>query len=104
MKRKDEHEKLYKLMCKIYAKDQVGQRTDEIDVREVVGVEFQHLIYKPTYRETFLHPMLRKASWIGCFVTIYQQLTGVNAIIFYSTVIFEQISEQDQQPQFPYPN
>ena len=33
-------------MSKIYVKEQVQQRIDEIDVREVIGVEFQNTIFK----------------------------------------------------------
>lgn len=40
LKKNEKNEKLYELMCKIYEKDQAQARIDEIDVREVVGVEF----------------------------------------------------------------
>jgi hypothetical protein len=53
-------------MSKIYVKEQVQHRIDEIDVREVIGVEFQITIYRPTYKETFTHPNFRKGAWIGC--------------------------------------
>jgi hypothetical protein len=49
LKRKDRYEELYKLMGRIYTREQVQIRIDEIDVREVIGVEYQNLIYKPTY-------------------------------------------------------
>lgn len=49
LKRKDRYEELYKLMGRIYTREQVQLRIDEIDVREVIGVEYQNLIYKPTY-------------------------------------------------------
>ena len=49
LKRKDRYEELYKLMGRIYTREQVQIRIDEIDVREVIGVEDQNLIYKPTY-------------------------------------------------------
>lgn len=32
--------------------------------------------------------MIRKAAWVGCSLSVIQQLTGMNAIMFYSSAIF----------------
>lgn len=45
-------------------------------------------IAQPTYSETFCNPVIRKAAWIGCTLSVIQQLTGINAIMFYSGTIF----------------
>ena len=33
------------------------------------------------------HSKIRRAAWIGCSISALQQLTGINAIIFYSSII-----------------
>lgn len=40
LKKKEKNEKLFELMSKIYSEEQAQARIDEIDVREVIGVEF----------------------------------------------------------------
>jgi hypothetical protein len=46
------------------------------------------LAEKPSTKEVFFDPKIRKAAWVGCTISIFQQLTGINAIIFYSSSIF----------------
>ena len=75
-------------MNKIYKPEFVSERIDAIDVREIVGLEYVFKIHTPTMTETFCEPAIRRASWIGCTVSVIQQMTGINAIIFYSTFIF----------------
>ena len=40
--------------------------------------------------ETFCSDNYRNASWVGVTLSAFQQLTGINAIIFYSAVIFSE--------------
>lgn len=42
--------------------------------------------------ETFTDPNLRRAAWTGCALSAFQQLSGINAIIFYSSKLFEDTS------------
>lgn len=39
-------------------------------------------------KETFCDPVIRKSAFVGCALAIFQQLSGINAIIFYSSQIF----------------
>ena len=38
--------------------------------------------------ETFFDPEIRGAAWFGFFLVSFQQLTGINAILFYSAQLF----------------
>ena len=40
------------------------------------------------YIESFKNPTTSKANVTGCVLAMFQQLTGINAIIFYSSTIF----------------
>lgn len=55
-----------------------------------MGADFFAKIHKVTMKETFLEPTIRKAAWIGCTLLAIQQLTGVNAFIFYSNYMFKE--------------
>jgi len=48
----------------------------------------QSFVQKPSTKEVFTNPEIRKAAWVGCTISVFQQLTGINAIIFYSSTIF----------------
>ncbi|MEM1120690.1 MAG: MFS transporter [Bacteroidota bacterium] len=41
--------------------------------------------------KTLFSPAIRKAFWIGLTFAIVQQITGINAILFYAPTVFEQI-------------
>lgn len=45
-------------------------------------------ITQPSMRDTFCDPNIRQAAWVGCALSVFQQLSGINAIIFYSSSIF----------------
>lgn len=49
---------------------------------------------QPTYKDTFCDPNIRMAAWVGCALSIFQQLSGINAIMFYSSKIFQQTGSQ----------
>ena len=40
------------------------------------------------YVQSFKDPTTSKANTTGCVLAMFQQLTGINAIIFYSSTIF----------------
>ena len=41
-----------------------------------------------TYGEVFCSPTYRYASWTGCILQVFDQLTGILVIIFYSNLLF----------------
>lgn len=45
-------------------------------------------IAQQTFGDTFCNPVIRRAAWVGCTLSVIQQLTGINAIMFYSSAIF----------------
>lgn len=42
-----------------------------------------------TYKETFFDSSINRAAWVGVGLASFQQLTGINAIIFYSGHLFD---------------
>lgn len=88
LKKKNQFKDLEELMSNIYQPEFVADRIEAIDVREIVGLEFVIRVRVPTMTETFFSPAIRKAHWVGCIVAVIQQVTGINAIIFYSSYIF----------------
>jgi len=73
-------------MSKIYKRSQVAARIEEVTVEQN-----QNANQGPSYKETFCDPRIRRAAWIGCSISVFQQLTGINAIIFYSSTIFNNV-------------
>ena len=66
-------------MGKIYEVDKISARIDAIVIEngtKVKGV---------SYRDTFLHPKYRYATLVGCVLAIFKRLTGINAVLFYSS-------------------
>ena len=49
-------------------------------------------IHVASYSETFCDPVVRRAAWVGCAISAFQQLTGINVVIFYAAVIFQDTS------------
>jgi hypothetical protein len=41
--------------------------------------------------ESFTDPIYRSATLMGVFMMVFQQLSGINVLIFYSSEIFEGI-------------
>lgn len=68
-------------MGKIYAPDQVQSRIDSIVV-STGGADSS-----PSYSETLTSPKYRSATLIGCTLSMLQQLSGINIVMFYSSNI-----------------
>ncbi len=92
LKQRGDIDKLTTVLSKIYAREQVSMRMDEIVVSNSGHTDpdgnAQLKIVQPTYKETFCDPTIRRAAWMGCFLASFQQLTGINAFMFYSSTIF----------------
>jgi sugar porter (SP) family MFS transporter len=84
LKQKGEQEDLQKLMSKIYRTPElVQERIDEIIIEE--GSSDSDL----TYAQLMYDPKYRRATWVGSTLSLFQQLTGINAIMFYSNIVFK---------------
>lgn len=55
------------------------------------SIELKSSKKDPTFKEIFSIKKLRVALLVGCFLSMTQQLTGINAFIFYSSNIFEDL-------------
>jgi len=92
-KQRADYDKMSELFSKIYIKEQIKMRMDEVQIQQ----ESDHTdedgnsslkVSQPSTRDTFCDPNIRRAAWVGCALSIFQQLSGINAIIFYSSTIF----------------
>jgi hypothetical protein len=81
-------DELRAVLCKLYAEDEVDHRIAELEsaVRDKSAV----LSQEPSTQALFCSPAYRLAALVGCTIAVFQQLTGINAIILYSSTIFAQ--------------
>jgi hypothetical protein len=81
MKQAGQIDELQKLMGKMYPEIEVNERIEQIVIRQ--GQEG-----KQSLSQTFCDPVTRRAAWVGCALSAFQQLSGINMIIFFSSQIF----------------
>ncbi|TNV79404.1 hypothetical protein FGO68_gene14650 [Halteria grandinella] len=79
LKKHKKEEELQKIMARIYPLTQIDNRVSQI-VIEGAGSS-------PGYKETLCHPRYAYATFVGCMLSILQQLSGINAVMFYSSAI-----------------
>lgn len=85
-------------MHKLYHPYAVQEKIDEI---QGAGIEDNSNVQDPddddanTYRGICCNPLYSRATFVGCMLSIFQQLTGINFIIFYSNKIFEKTTTMD---------
>lgn len=84
-KQNADYERLTELLSKIYIQEHIPYRMDEITVANDDVIDNK----KKTMYDSFFDPQIRRAAWIGCAISCFQQLSGINAIIFYSSAIFD---------------
>ena len=53
------------------------------------------VLIDPDKLSDLFRPPFRRAFLVGCFLWILQQITGINAIIFYSSFIFQVKGDDD---------
>mmetsp|Transcript_102 Transcript_102/g.198 ORF Transcript_102/g.198 Transcript_102/m.198 type:complete len:265 (-) Transcript_102:19-813(-) len=82
-------------MSKIYSPFVVQERIDEIQVAnnfDTSGLAEENENENDTgYGSVCCSPQYSKATFVGCTLAIFQQLTGINFIMFYSNVLFSDI-------------
>ena len=44
-------------------------------------------------KECFTDPAYNRATFMGCLMMVFQQLSGINVLIFYSSTIFENVGK-----------
>lgn len=69
------------IMGKIYSHDQVQSRIDTIIVSSGGS--------SPSYKETLTSPKYMIATIMGCTLSLMQQLSGINIVMFYSSTILK---------------
>ena len=74
LKQRGDYDNLAALMKRLYARDQVEMRIQEIQVirtghtDEDGGSNLR--IAQPTYADTFCNPVVRRAAWVGCTLSV----------------------------------
>lgn len=71
-------------MGKIYEANKVSERIESIAIESGGGSVI-------TYSQTLFDPKYKLATMVGCTLSILQQLSGINAVMFYSSKIFSEI-------------
>lgn len=87
LKQNGKFDDLNRIMNKIYKTEEIAiERIDEI---VVISDEAGK---KLTYGSLCCGPRYRRATWVGCILSVFQQLTGINVIMFYSNILFKGLS------------
>ena len=87
LKMRGDYQRLNEFMGKLYQPYIVQQKIDEIAAGglDTTDADMAHNV---SYKEVFTGPLYRRATFVGCTLAVFQQLTGINIIMFYSTKIF----------------
>ena len=74
-------------MLRIYSPDpeQIPQRIDAIVIAHADQGG------APTFKQTLCDPRYAYATFVGCALSILQQLSGINAVMFYSSTIMGKV-------------
>lgn len=78
-----EEEKLLTVMKKFYHPNEIKARLAALAASDNEGGAGE-----VSYYDTFFDPSIRRAAWVGIGLASFQQLTGINAIIFFSATLF----------------
>lgn len=84
-----------KLLSKMYKPQEINARLEQISVSEknLSFDDAKSADDEISYSDAFCNPMIRKSGWVGITLAAFQQLTGINAIILYSSTIFANAGE-----------
>jgi len=87
LKEKGKEEELLAVMKKFYEPNEIRNRLDQLN-NEAQNQEGSEEAQEETIKQTFMDPKIRGAAWVGFWLASFQQLTGCNAIFFYSGQLF----------------
>ena len=93
LKQKNELQKLREFLCKIYDPSVVQDRIDEIQVGGGEGGSSG----QAGYGAVCCSSQYKRSTYVGCALSIFQQLTGINFIMFYSNTLFGNLGLPAQQ-------
>ena len=71
-------------MGKLYDSERIEERIRAIVIETGKAAS-------PSYKETLCSPKYQYATILGCSLSILQQLSGINAVMFYSSAIFTEM-------------
>ena len=83
LREKGEDEKLLMVMKKFYHPSEIKARLASMAASDSEGGAGE-----VSYYDTFFDPSIRRAAWVGIGLATFQQLTGINGIIFFSGTLF----------------
>ena len=84
LKKKGDMITLRKLISNIYVPEAVDSRIDQIQGGDA---NVEQVEEKVTLGMLLTHPNYKRAFLIGCSLAMFQQLTGINILMFYSSAI-----------------
>jgi hypothetical protein len=87
IKQKGEYEKLKNFMSNMYHPYVVQEKIDEIGAQNDTS-QLSNEDNDVGYKQACCSPQYSRATFVGCSLAIFQQLTGINFIMFYSNTIF----------------
>lgn len=88
LKQRNQIAKLTVLMGKIYDASRVPEKIELIVVDKAVEGSTDTQV---TYGKTLCNPQYKMATLVGITMSIFQQCSGINAVMFYSSTIFATI-------------
>jgi len=88
LKENSEWDRLTSLMRRLYKPEAVQGRVLQIQVKNE-GEEQGG----PSMWESFTDDAYRRATWMGVLMMVFQQLSGINVLIFYSSNIFSNLDK-----------
>jgi hypothetical protein len=84
-------DELSALMRSMYQPAAVQRRVSEIPSQNKNDDESEVEQEKQTKAQAICDPRYSRATMVGCALSMFQQLSGINVIIFYSSTIFENV-------------
>lgn len=84
LKENGKEEELVETMKRYYQPSEIKPR-----IAALSATEKDASADEVSYYDTFFDPRIRTSAWTGIFLATFQQLTGINAIIFFSSSLFD---------------
>ncbi|OJJ50730.1 hypothetical protein ASPZODRAFT_126656 [Penicilliopsis zonata CBS 506.65] len=87
---RDEHEKALKALAQMHSNGDINDPYVQAELAEIESkIQWERQHPAPSYRE-MLFGKERRRTWLGIGVQFFQQVTGINVIMYYAVFLFEQ--------------
>lgn len=87
---RDRHEDALRVLAKLHARGNTDEPYVQAELREIIArIEYERQHPAPSYFQ-LLFGKERRRTWIGLGVQFWQQVTGINVIMYYAVFLFQQ--------------